>query len=113
MFGFVWFCEAVSGHWIMLLFIVVLNVYFCEAVTLICYEKHAFLNTSAFHENMVLETWIRELDFESWSIILDCNPCHFSIISLLHFVKFLKEQMNMMLLQESGNLNKTLEVEQQ
>ncbi len=42
----------------------------------------------------------------------DGNPSRFSIVLLLRFVRFLKEQLNMMLLQESEKVNKTLDVEQ-
>ena len=40
------------------------------------------------------------------------NPRRFSIVLLLHFVRFLQEHLNMMLLQESDKVNKTLDVEQ-
>ena len=41
----------------------------------------------------------------------DSNPVCFSIVLLLHFVRFLKEPLNMMLLQESDKVNETLHVE--
>ena len=57
-------------------------------------------------------------DFGRWilrprSINFEGNPRRFSIVLFLRFVRFLKEQLNMMLLQESETVNKTLDVEQQ
>ena len=46
------------------------------------------------------------------SINFEGNPCRFSIVLLLRFVRFLKEKLNMMLLQESEKVIKTLDVEQ-
>ena len=46
------------------------------------------------------------------SINFDGNPCRFSIVLLLRFVRLLKEQLKMMLLQESTKVTKTLDVEQ-
>ena len=48
----------------------------------------------------------------SRSINFDGNPNRVSIVLLLRFVSFVKEQLNMMLLQESEKVNKTLEVVQ-
>ena len=39
-------------------------------------------------------------------------PCRFSIVVLLRFVRFLKEYVNMILLQEIEKVNKTVDVEQ-
>ena len=47
------------------------------------------------------------------SINFDGNPTRFSIVLLLRFVSFLKEQLNMMLLQDGEKVSKTLDVEQQ
>ena len=46
------------------------------------------------------------------SINFEGNPYRFSILLLLRFVRFLKEYMNMMFLQEIKQINKTLDVEQ-
>ena len=46
------------------------------------------------------------------SINFDGNPCRFSIVLLLRLVRFLKDKLNMMLLQENEKVNKTLDVEQ-
>ena len=46
------------------------------------------------------------------SIHFDGNPCRFVIVLLLRLVRFLKDKLNMMLLQESEKVNKTLDVEQ-
>ena len=45
------------------------------------------------------------------SINFDGNPCRVSIVLLLRDVRLLKEQVNMMLLQEADKVNKTLGVE--
>ena len=47
------------------------------------------------------------------SINFDFDPCRFSIVLLLRFVRYLKEQLDMMLLQEHENAIQTLDVEQQ
>ena len=47
-----------------------------------------------------------------WSINFDGNPDRFLTILLFHFVRILKEQLNMMLLQESEQVNETLDIEQ-
>ena len=46
------------------------------------------------------------------SIHFEGNPCRFSIVLLLCFVMFLKEHVNMVLLQESEKVNETSELEQ-
>ena len=46
------------------------------------------------------------------SVNFEGNPFRFLIVLLLRFVRFLKEQLNMMLLQESEKVNKTLDVQQ-
>ena len=46
------------------------------------------------------------------SINFDGNPCRFLTILLLRFVRFLKEKLNMMLLQESEKVNISRDVEQ-
>ena len=44
-FSFVWFCEALGGHSIGLLFIGLRTIYVCETVRRICHQHHGFLNT--------------------------------------------------------------------
>ncbi len=46
------------------------------------------------------------------SINFDGNPSRFSTVLLLRIVRFLKEKLNMLLLQESETVNKTLDLEQ-
>ena len=46
------------------------------------------------------------------SINFEGNPRRFLTILLLRFVRFLKEKLNMMLLQESEKVTKTLDVKQ-
>ena len=43
------------------------------------------------------------------SINVEDNPCRFSIVLLLRSVRCLKEQLNMMLLQEREQVKKTLD----
>ena len=47
------------------------------------------------------------------SIKFGGNPCRFSIVLLLRFVRFLSELRNVMLLQESEKVNQAQDVEQQ
>ena len=49
----------------------------------------------------------------SRSINFDGNHFRVVIVLLLQFVRFLEEHFNMMLLQESEQMNKTWDVEQQ
>ena len=56
-------------------------------------------------------------DFGRWilrprSINFEGNPRRFSIVLFLRFVRFLKEQLNMMLLQENAKVAKTSDLEQ-
>ena len=46
------------------------------------------------------------------SINFDGNPFRFLIVLLWRLVRFLKDKLNMMLLQENEKVNKTLDVEQ-
>ena len=52
------------------------------------------------------------LNLRPSSINFDGNPDRFSIVLLLRFVRLLKEHLNMMLLKESEEVNKTLDVQQ-
>ena len=49
----------------------------------------------------------------SRSINFDGHPCRFSVGLLLRVVRFVKEQWNMMLLQESEKVSETLNLNQQ
>jgi len=46
------------------------------------------------------------------SLHFDENPCRFSTILLLRFVKFFEETLSMVVLQAIEKVNKTLDVEQ-
>ena len=43
-------------------------------------------------------------------VSFDDNTYRFSIVMLLHFAVRLKEHLNMMLLQKSGEVNETLDI---
>ena len=55
---------------------------------------------------------MREVKFDAMPINFEGNPLRVSIALLLRFVRCLEEQLNMMLLQESEKVSKTLHVYQ-
>ena len=80
--------------------------------------KPWFLNTSNIAFSDFNEKRCRKHDFGWWilmsrSINFSGNPGCFFNSFFLHFVRFLKEHMNMMLLEESAKVNTTLDVDQQ
>ena len=65
---------------------------------------------SDFNQTMMPNTLFREVDFE---VQIDyCRGESLSFFNSFALVMLLKEQLNMMLLQESEKVTKTLEVEQ-
>ena len=69
------------------------------------------------HHQITMKQWCRNHDFGrlilmSRSIDFEGNPCCLSIVLLLHLVRLLMEHLTMMLLQESGKVNETLDKEQ-
>ena len=53
---------------------------------------------------------MKTLVFGTHPLKLCSNPCRFSIVLLLRFVRCLKENLDMMFLQESEKVNRRLEV---
>ena len=80
-----------------------------------CYGNHCVLNISNIASFDFNAKCCRKHDLGRWilrsrSINFDGNPSRFSTVFFLHFVRFLKEQLNMLLLQESAKVNETLDV---
>ena len=70
-----------------------------------------------WHLQILMKIWCRKRDFGRWIlrprlINFDGTPCCFLTILLLRFVRCLSELRNVMLLQESGKVNISRDVEQ-
>ena len=81
-------------------------------MTTIVFSTHPIL-----HLQISMKKCCRTHDFRRWIlrprlINFDGNLYCFSIVLLSRFVRFLRAQINMMLLEESEKVNKTLDIEQ-
>ena len=97
------------------------SLYCCETVRWIWWENQLCFNNSEvcifWFLEISMKKWSQKHDFERWllrpmSLHFDENPCRFSTILLLRFVKFFEETLSMVVLQAIEKVKKTLYVEQ-